>query len=219
MPYNEEKLTKLKALKQLAQRIEADYATRKSVTDLSERVDSLVTAGGEPNKLEAVKVNGEALPITDKAVDVGPAIASAVAAADHLQRRKVDSVEAIDPAAEGADKYIYMVPKTGGKNGDKYDEYMVLDGAVEPVGDWAVDLSGYQPREEGKGLSSNDYTGEEKAKLAGVAAGAAKVAASEIPGNIRINDEETQVVGIASDAEVTEMLTEVFGAAPEVPAE
>ena len=39
---------------------------------------------------------------------------------------------------------------------------------MEPVGDWAVDLSGYQPKEEGKGLSSNDYTSEEKAKLAGL---------------------------------------------------
>ena len=108
-----------------------------------------------------------------------------MAAADHLQRKKVGSLEEIDPAAPGADKFIYMVPKASSKNGDKYDEYMVLDGAVEPVGDWKVDLSGYVVQEEGKGLSSNDYTDEEKAKLAGLE--------------------------IASDDEVAEMLSEVFG--------
>ena len=39
-------------------------------------------------------------------------VAATVAAADHLARKKVASLEAIDPAAEGAEKYIYMVPKT-----------------------------------------------------------------------------------------------------------
>lgn len=193
MAYNEEKLTKLKSLKQLAERIGADFATKTELADLSGRVDELVAAGGEPNVITAVKNNGAALEITDKAVDIGAAIAAAVAGADHLQRKKVDSRDAIDPAAEGADKFIYMVPKAGGKNGDKYDEYMVLDGAVEPVGDWAVDLSEYAKtadvvaREAGKGLSANDYTDEDKAKLAGLE--------------------------IAGDAEVAEMLTEVFGAA------
>lgn len=35
-----------------------------------------------------------------------------------------------------------------------------------------VDLTGYVQKEEGKGLSTNDYTNEEKSKLAGIAAGA-----------------------------------------------
>lgn len=99
-------------------------------------------------------------------------VAAAVAAADHLHRKKVESVDAIDVSAADADKYIYMVPKTGGKNGDKYDEYMVIDGAVEPVGDWAVDLSGYVQKEDGKGLSTNDYTTSDKDKLAAIEADA-----------------------------------------------
>jgi len=193
MAYNEENLSRVKHLKELAQRIKTDYATKASVKELSDRVDSLVETGGEPNVITAIKVNGTAQPVTDKAVDltvptakdISDAAAAAVAAADHLQRKKVDSVDAIDPAAEGADKYIYMVPKTGSDADDLYDEYMVLDGKVEHVGNTKVDLSGYQPKEEGKGLSSNDYTGEEKAKLAGME--------------------------IATDAEVKEMLDEVFG--------
>lgn len=185
MAYNENGLTKLAALQDLAEQIAADYATKAALEQVSNRVEEIATIGGEPNVITAVKNNGEALPIADKAVDIGASISAAVAAADHLQRKKVASVDDIDPAAQGADRFIYMVPKAGGKNGDKFDEYMIIDGAVEPVGDWAVDLSSYQPKEEGKGLSSNDYTSEEKAKLAGLT--------------------------VATDAEVAEMLAEVFG--------
>ena len=112
-------------------------------------------------------------------------VQAVVAAGEHLSRKKVDSAADIDPAAAGADHFIYMVPKASAGDGDKYDEYMVIDGAVEKVGDWAVDLSGYVQKEEGKGLSSNDFTGEEKAKL----------------GNLEF----------ATDEEVAEMLEEVFG--------
>lgn len=70
MAYNKEKLTKLEALQELSKRIEQDYATKESVNSLSERVDDLVTAGGEPNVIETVKVNGVAQEVTEKAVDI-----------------------------------------------------------------------------------------------------------------------------------------------------
>ena len=148
----------------LAQLISAHQKSSAKLTDLANQVKELVTTGGEPNVITAVKNNGTALEVTDKAVDIGPTVAAAVA---------------------DADQYIYMVPKAGGKNGDKYDEYMVLDGEVEPVGDWAVDLSGYQAAEEGKGLSSNDFTDEAKAKLDGIT--------------------------FATDAEVAAALAEIYG--------
>ena len=49
-------------------------------------------------------------------------------------------------------------------------------------------------------------------KVDGIAEGATKAEASTTEGNIKINGVETPVVTIATDAEVTEMLTEVFGA-------
>jgi hypothetical protein len=52
-------------------------------------------------------------------------------------------VDDIDVSATGADKYIYMVPSSNKKSGNSYDEYMVIGGALEKVGDWAVDLSDY----------------------------------------------------------------------------
>jgi len=141
---NTSKHTTVEQLKMLAQRTKVEIGkVDTKVTALSTRVDELVTVGGEPNKIEAIKVNGAALDIADKTVDIGATIASAVAAADHLQRKKVDSKDAIDPAAEGADKFIYMVPKTGSDADDLYDEYMVLDGKVEHVGNTKIDLSDY----------------------------------------------------------------------------
>lgn len=75
-----------------------------------------------------------------------------------------------------------------------------------------VDLTGKVDKEDGKGLSTNDYTTEDKTKLASVAEGATKVEASETPGCVKIGGADVQVVEIATDAEVTAMLTRVFGA-------
>ena len=70
MSYNLENVVKLGAVKALAEKIKAGYASKEDLSVLSERVDGLVTAGGEPNKLEGVKVNGAALAIADKMVDI-----------------------------------------------------------------------------------------------------------------------------------------------------
>lgn len=143
------KHTTIEQLKKLAMRSKAEIdKVDGKVTALSSRVDDLVTAGGEPNKIDVIKNNGTALDIADKGVDIGPAIAAAVAAADHLTKKKVTDVTEIDPAAEGADKFIYLVPKTGSDEDDVYDEYMVLDGKVEHVGNTKVDLSDYAKKSE-----------------------------------------------------------------------
>ena len=122
----------------------------------------------------------------DSGFQTAEQVAAAVAAADHLTRKKVDSVASINPTAAGAEKFIYMVPKDDSDADDLYDEYMVLDGKVEHVGNTRVDLSGYVKAQEGKVLSSNDFTDEEKAKLAGIE--------------------------IASEADIDAMLERVFGA-------
>lgn len=185
------KHTTLDQLKMLAQRTKTEIDKVDTKVDgLSKRVDDIATVGGEPNVITEIKNNGTALAITDKGVDIGPSIAEAVAAADHLTKKKVASVADIDPAADGADKFIYMVPKTGSDEDDVYDEYMILDGKVEHVGNTKVDLSGYVPKEDGAGL----YPDADKEKLAGIV--------------------------MAEDAEITAMLDEVFGAAqtdPETP--
>lgn len=57
MSYNTENLTKLSQLKLLAQKTKQE-------------IDAIVAAGGEPNVLEGVKVNGAALAIAEKMVDI-----------------------------------------------------------------------------------------------------------------------------------------------------
>lgn len=66
------KLTKLEALKQLAQRINDDFATKSSVSTLEGKVDALELAGGEKNIIEKIKVNGENQSISedDKSVNI-----------------------------------------------------------------------------------------------------------------------------------------------------
>lgn len=70
MAYDINKLSKLAALEALATRVAQDFATKSEMSALSGRVDALVTAGGEPNVLEGVKVNGVAQTIADKMVDI-----------------------------------------------------------------------------------------------------------------------------------------------------
>lgn len=48
----------------------SDYTPLTSYTSLEEQVQNLVTTGGQPNVIESVKVNGTALTVTNKAVDV-----------------------------------------------------------------------------------------------------------------------------------------------------
>lgn len=58
------------ALREMAEDAKKRYATKTEHNELKEKVETLVTAGGEPNKLEGVKVNGTALTIADKIVDI-----------------------------------------------------------------------------------------------------------------------------------------------------
>lgn len=76
-------------------------------------------------------------------------------------------------------------------------------------------LAGKVDKQEGYGLSKNDFTDELKVKLDGVAAGATKVEASATAGNIKVNGEEVVVVTIATDDEVNEMLAECIPAVAE----
>lgn len=70
MAYDTTKLVKLAALKALAEKVNSDYTKKTDFDALNEQVQGLVTAGGEPNVLTSVKVNGVALAIAEKVVDI-----------------------------------------------------------------------------------------------------------------------------------------------------
>ncbi len=76
-----------------------------------------------------------------------------------------------------------------------------------------VDTSNFVEKDGTKGLSDENYSTDEKNKLAGIASGATKVEASETLGNVKINGVETPIFNVASNDEVTTMLNNVFGTA------
>ena len=177
MAYDTEKLTKLQHLKLLAEK------TQTELESVQEKIQDIVTAGGEPNVIESVKVNGAALTVTDKEVDitvptkvseltndsefqtnseVAQAIQTAIAATGHASFQVVSSVPDAASAEENV-LYLFKNSTTG-----YYDIYALVSGEVVLLDDTSVDLTNYVEKETGKGLSTNDYTDEEKTKLAGL---------------------------------------------------
>ena len=65
------KHTTIEQLKKLALRTKSEIGlVDAKVAGLTTKVNDLVTAGGEPNKLEGIKVNGTLLALTDKIADI-----------------------------------------------------------------------------------------------------------------------------------------------------
>ena len=65
-----------------------------------------------------------------------------IASVNHLSYKKVGSLDEVNKDATDASRYIYLVP-TGNLSGNLYDEYMVIDNQLEPVGSWEVNLNNY----------------------------------------------------------------------------
>ena len=60
---------------------------------------------------------------------------------NRLIRKIVDSVDKIDTTADDATSYIYMVRNSKEDGDDFYDEYIVIGGRIEKIGNTSVDLS------------------------------------------------------------------------------
>ena len=124
---------------------------------LSNKIDSVsasmeeieIVLSSKANSADVYTKNQVDLAITEitnsiyTKTETDTAIGEAIAAAGHLKRKKLNSGETIDVTAEDADQYIYMIPTGLTEDDDKYDEYMVIDGIVEKVGSWEVNLSNY----------------------------------------------------------------------------
>lgn len=67
-------------------------------------------------------------------------IAEAIQSAGHLKREIVETLPAVE---EADDETIYMVPDNQDGDEDVYNEYMLINGDYEKIGDTYVDLSNY----------------------------------------------------------------------------
>lgn len=117
-------------------------------------------------------------------------IDSKIAAAGHLKRKIVEKKDDIKVDAADADVYIYMVPTGLAEDDDKYDEYIVVEGVIEKVGSWEINLNDYAKKTELAAYVLNSdsrlMTDEEKTKLA----------------NLNINAEENYVKDVSADFNV-----------------
>lgn len=153
-------------------------------------------------------------------------ITQAVANAQHLKRSIVASLPEVASADENT---IYMVSKADGSGEQKYDEYMLINGAFEKIGDSAVDLTDYATKTEvatakseaistaatdatnkanqalanaktyADGLASNYATAAQGAK-ADSALQASDVVTGTANGTIAIKGTDVQVKGLGSAA-------------------
>ena len=80
-----------------------------------------------------------------------------IASVNHLSYKKVGSLEEVNTDATDASRYIYLVP-TGNLSGNLYDEYMVIDNQLEPVGSWEVNLNDYITNDELTAVLGNYIT-------------------------------------------------------------
>ena len=82
-----------------------------------------------------------------------------IASVNHLSYKKVGSLEEINTSATDASRYIYLV-STGNLSGNLYDEYMVIDNELEPVGSWEVNLNDYITNDQLTAVLGNYVTTE-----------------------------------------------------------
>lgn len=133
-----------------------------------------IAEGAQVNALENVKVNGVALPVTEKAVNIDLT----------AYAKKTDIASAYN--YKGSVATVSALPTTGNAVGDVWNveangaNYAWTGSEWDALGG-AVDLSGYVTKEDmegdlankvdkvaGKGLSTNDFTTADKTKLAGL---------------------------------------------------
>lgn len=111
----------------LVGRLKAMFATKDEVGAVDAKVDAIVAEGGEPNVIEAVKVNGTALtPDAQKAVDVQvpTSVAQLSDAADYALASEVPTAtSALDNDGDGTSPFATQAYV--GTNGGKIDKITV----------------------------------------------------------------------------------------------
>ena len=211
------KHTTLDQLKMLAQRTKGEIGKVDSkMTALSDRVDTLESAGGQANVLEGVKVNGTALSIAEKMVDILIATGTAngtlsvngkdVAIKGLAAKADVDTLIGSDAGKsartianeeltkqlipEDAQESLNTLTEIAAWIQEHPDDASAMNAAIAKLNEIAAGIGG---EEDDYATVMAAIEGKITAAMAGIAQGATKVEKSEINGNIKINGQETVV--------------------------
>ena len=128
-------------------------------------------------------------------------IAQAVANAEHLKRT---IVEALPDVGDADEHTIYMVGDGEGEGNQKYEEFMLVNGAFEKIGDSAVDLTDYalkteveSAKQEAISTAATDAT-----QKANTAEQNAKTYADGLIAGLDVEDSEVEGQYVSSVSEV-----------------
>lgn len=129
------------------------------------------------------------------------AIATAVANADHLKRT---IVEALPDVGEADEHTIYMVGDGEGEGNQKYEEFMLVNGAFEKIGDSAVDLTDYALKTEVEAAKQEAISAAatDATTKAGAAEQNAKTYADGLIAGLDVEDAEVENQYVSSVSEV-----------------
>lgn len=133
-----------------------------------------IEAAAQVNVIESVAVAGEDIvTVTDKAVSIDLSAYAKSADLSTAYRYKGTVATYADlPATGQTAGDVYNIEAADATHGINAGDNVAWNGTAWDNLAGVVDLSGYVEKEAGKGLSTNDYTTDEKTKLAGISAGA-----------------------------------------------
>lgn len=118
----------------------ADYTVTLPDTDLSNLLEKL--SGATEDNVVTVGANGTVKDSGTALSDLATKtyVGEQIAATSHLTKEIVDAAPAPASAKENV---IYMVKVASATGDDKYEEYMLIGGSVEKIGDTSTDLTDY----------------------------------------------------------------------------
>ena len=158
------------------------------ITKVKNRVSSLEGVGAQANVIESVKVNGSALPISNKSVNVDLSSYAQTTELDKRINLKSEVGDDKSVSIFGGAVRLFIGTDVNKEHINIGNNVFIGEGVdiQQAAGSHlkigtgpnskeianVEDLNSYVQKESGKGLSSNDYTSAEKTKLAGIASSA-----------------------------------------------
>lgn len=124
------------------------------VNDIIENIEELLNADATLNTQLGNKVDKTSVYTKKETEDK---INEFISNSQHLIRKIFDSkeeAEAFISEINNPTDYVYLI-KNNSVTADKYAEYLYIDGALEPVGSWDVNLDGYVTEEKFETALSN----------------------------------------------------------------